>query len=150
MKRIVSAGVAACLLLAPSLPAQSQSNQVLQGMQLRLVLLNGLSTSVARDGDPFTAVVAEPVYLGGQLLLPAGVRVHGQVGSVLRPKRFALFRGQAALNLTFRSVEVDRREIPARMSVLAIQDDPTRSFGRKRKDLRIEEGEVVKAKPDVR
>jgi len=150
MKGVVSLGVAVCLIFSAALPVQSQSNQLLQGTQIRLVMLNGLSTSVARDGDPFTAVVAEPVYYGGQLILPAGARVTGQVSSVVRPKRFSLFRGQAAMNLTFRSIAVEHREIPVRMSILAIQDPSTQSSGKKRKDVKVEEGLVVEAKPDIK
>jgi len=37
----------------------------LLGSQLHLVLLNGLTTPVARDADPFAAVVPEPVDLSG-------------------------------------------------------------------------------------
>jgi len=147
MKGVVSLGVAVCLAFSAALPAQSQSNQLLQGTQIRLVLLNGLSTSVARDGDPFAAVVAEPVYMGEQLMLPAGARVHGQITSVIGPRRFSLFRGQAAMSLTFRSIEVDRREIPVQMSILAIQDASTQNSGRKRKDLNVEEGQVVEVRP---
>ncbi len=150
MKGVVCIGVAVCLILSATVPVQSQSNQLLQGTQIRLVLLNGLSTTVARDGDPFAAVVAEPVYLGGQLMLPAGARVYGQVGSIIKPKRFSWFRGQAAMNLTFRSIEVDHREIPVQMSILAIQDASTQSSGKKRKDVKIQEGQVVEAKPDIK
>jgi hypothetical protein len=150
MKGLVSLGVAVCLVFATAPPAPAQSNQLLQGTQVRLVLLNGLSTSVARDGDPFTAVVAEPVYMGGQLVLPAGARVYGQVGSIIKPRRFSMFRGQAAMNLTFRSIEVDHREIPVQMSILAIQDASTQTSGRKRKDLKVEEGQVVEARPDIK
>ncbi len=154
MKGVVCFGVVVCLLLTAALPAQSQYsqyNQLLQGTQLRLILLNGLSTSVARDGDPFTAVVAEPVYMGGQLILPAGARVHGHVGSVIRPKRFSMFRGQAAMNLSFQSIEVDSRLLPAQMSILAIQDASTQSSsGKKRKDVKVEEGQVVEAKQDIK
>ncbi len=148
MKGVVSLGVAVCLVFSATLPAQSQSNELLQGTQIRLVLLNGLSTSVARDGDPFAAVVAEPVYMGGQLMLPAGARVQGQVTGVIRPRHFSMFRGQAAMNLTFRSIEVDRREIPVQMSILAIQDASTENSGRKRKDLNVEEGQVVEVRPE--
>jgi len=122
----------------------------LQGTQIRLVLLNGLSTSVARDGDPFAAVVAEPVYMGGQLILPAGARVNGLVGSVIKPRRFSMFRGQAAMNLTFRSIEMEHREIPAQMSILSIQEASGQTSGRKRKDLKVEEGQVVEARPDIK
>lgn len=150
MKCVVSLCVAVCLVFSAAIPVQAQSNQLLQGTQIRLVLLNGLSTSVARDGDPFTAVVAEPVYYGGQLILPAGARVTGQVGSIVRSKRFSMFRGQAAMNITFRSIEVDRREIPVQMSILAIQEATAQASGKKRKDIKVQEGQVVEAKPDIK
>ncbi len=150
MKGVVSLGLAVCLVFAAALPAPAQSNQLLQGTQIRLVLLNGLSTSVARDGDPFAAVVAEPVYIGGQLILPAGARVNGLVGSVIKPRRFSMFRGQAAMNLTFRSIEMEHREIPVQMSILSIQEASTQASGRKRKDLKVEEGQVVEARPDIK
>jgi len=150
MKGVVSIGVAVCLILTAAVPAQSQSNQLVQGTQIHLVLLNGLSTSVARDGDPFTAVVSEPVYIGGQLVLPAGARVVGQVGTVVKPKRFSMFRGQAAMNLTFRSIELDHREIPVQMSILNIQGASAQSNGGKRKDVKLEEGQVVQAKRDIK
>ena len=151
MRRIVSIFAAVCLVLTAAVPVQSQSsNQLMQGTQLRLVLLNGLSTSVARDGDPFVASVAEPVYLGSQLILPAGAIVHGQVGNIIKPRRLSWFRGQAALQLIFRSIEVDHREIPVQMSILAIQDSVTKNDGRKRKDVKVDEGAVVEARRDIK
>jgi hypothetical protein len=150
MKGVVSFGVAVCLVFSAALPVEAQSNQILQGTQIRLVLLNGLSTSVARNGDSFIAVVAEPVYMGGQLLLPAGSRVSGLVGSVVKPRWLSIFRGQAAMSLAFRSIEVDHRQIPVQMSILAIQDASAQSSGKGRKDLKVEEGQVVEAKPDIK
>ncbi len=151
MRKPFALSAAVCLLFSVVAPLAAQSNQqLLQGMQLRLVLLNGLSTSVAREGDPFLAVLAEPVYLGGQLLLPAGARVHGQVGNIIRPKRFAMFRGQAAMNLYFHSIELDGRMIPAKMSLLALFDERDQQPNRKRRDLDIEEGILVESKPDIR
>ncbi|MGB6524978.1 MAG: hypothetical protein WBE87_08685, partial [Candidatus Acidiferrales bacterium] len=80
MKRLLSlvAAVSMALLLAPA-AVHAQTTELMQGTQVKLTLLNGLSTSVARNGDPFIAVVAEPVYLGNQLILPAGAKVHGTV-----------------------------------------------------------------------
>ncbi len=154
MKVVVCLGVALCLLLAPVVPLEAQSraqtNQLLQGTQLRLVLLNGLSTTVAKDGDPFTASVAEPVYLGSQLVLPAGARVSGQVGTIIRPRRFSIFRGQAAMNLVFKSIEIDHHEIPAQMSILAILDPGSATTGKNRKDVKVEEGQYVEAKQDIK
>jgi hypothetical protein len=148
MKRILALGVAVSLFLLAAPPVRSQSNQLLQGTQLRLVLLNGLTTSVAREGDPFIATVAEPVYIGGQLLLPAGARVNGEVTQITRAKRFGILRGQAAMYLKFKSIEIDRREIPAPMSMISIHE--TSANGRVRKDVRTEEGVIVEAKRDVK
>ena len=150
MKVVLSFGVAFCLLLAIAAPVAAQTHEIQQGTQIRLVLLNGLSTSVARDGDPFTAVVAEPVYLGGQLILPAGAKVNGTVGSIVRPKRFGLIRGQAAMNLIFHSLEIDRHETPVQISILAILDPSTTNNGKKRKDVKVEEGAVLHERRDIK
>jgi hypothetical protein len=148
MRKLIVTAAAACLALTLVPVVEAQQTQVLQGTQVRLVLLNGMSTSVAREGDPFVAVVAEPVYSGGQLLIPAGTRVHGQVGNILRPRRFAMFRGQAAMNLYFRSMEFDRREIPAQMSILQIYDGE--ASAKRRKDVKVEEGVMVESRHDVK
>ncbi len=150
MKVVLSLGVVFCLLLSVAVPVPAQTHQVMQGTQIRLVLLNGLSTSVARDGDPFTAVVAEPVYLGGQLILPAGAKVNGTVGSIVRPRRFAMIRGQAAMNLTFHSLQIDRHETPIQMSILAILDPSANNNGKRRKDVKVEEGAVIHERRDFK
>jgi len=152
MKRVFLLAAAVCLLFPATLPAQSPSSntQLMQGTQLRLVLLNGLSTTVTRDGDPFTAVVSEPVYWGNQLVVPAGTMVNGQVLSVQKPKRFSLFRGPASMQLVFRSIVIDNREIPVQMSILSINETTEQSGAKSRKDLRVEEGALVEAKYDVK
>jgi len=106
VKGFVSIGVAVFLLLIAAFPAQSHSNQLLLGTQLHLVLLNGLTTPVVRDADPFAAVVPEPVYLGGQLILPgrACIRPDRQRDEL---KSFSGFHGLAARNFRFRASNVD-------------------------------------------
>jgi hypothetical protein len=150
MKAVLSLFVSACLLLASAPASLAAPRQVMQGTQLHLTLLNRINTSDARDGDPFVAVVADPVYLGGQLLIPAGARVNGVIGTVNKARRFSIFRGQAYLNLTFRSLEIDSRIIPVQMSLLTIEQPHGQSNGKRRRDVRIEEGQVVQAKHDVK
>ncbi len=71
-------GAVALLALFASTGIHAQANQsVIPGTQVRVTLSNGLSTTVAHNGDPFEAVVAEPVFLGNQIILPAGAKVHG-------------------------------------------------------------------------
>ena len=150
MKARLCLGAALVMLLAAASPAFAQNHEVLQGTQIRLTLLNGLSTSVARDGDPFTAMVAEPVLLGTQVMIPAGARVNGVVGNINRSRHFGLVRGQASMNLTFRSIEIDRHEYPVRMSLLALIDGSAHANGNNRKDVKIEEGIQVQERRDVK
>jgi hypothetical protein len=149
MKRLAVIGAVVSLTLCLTPAAYSQSNQLQQGTQVHLTLLNGLSTTVARDGDPFVATVSEPVFLGGQMILPAGAKVNGQVSNVTHPKRFAMIRGEASMNLVFRSIEVQSRIIPAQMSIISIYSGGA-DAGKSRKDLQTVEGVVVEQKRDIK
>lgn len=150
MKRLLSVVMvlSLALLLTPK-AVYAQTTELMQGTQVKLTLLNGLSTSVARNGDPFIAVVAEPVYLGNQLILPAGAKIHGTVTDVEGPKHFALFRGGASMSLSFSSIEVDSRILPARMSLLGIYKDSSQG-NKLRKDLKEVEGVAVEEKRDIK
>jgi hypothetical protein len=126
-------------------------NQVIQGTQVHLNLLSNISTATSKDGDPFVATVAEPVFIGNQLLIPAGTRVNGIVGTVEKARRFSIFRGQAYMNLTFRSMEVDSRLIPIQMSIVAIEKPHGQADdARRRKDVKIDEGQVIQEKHDFK
>lgn len=149
MKRSILFVLAASLSLCLAPTVHSQTVELMQGTQVRLTLLNGLSSSVARTGDPFVATVAEPVYLGNQLILPAGAKVHGTVTNIQRPKRFSMFRGGASMYLNFSSIEVDSRILPARMSLISIYKGSPEG-GKVRKDLREVEGVAVEQKHDVK
>jgi len=146
--RILLVSLLAVSLAAPAILAQPR--QLLQGTQIHLQLLTDISTDAARDGDPFMAVVTEPVAIGDQLVLPAGTRVNGILTTINKARRFSIFRGEAYLNLSFRSVEVDSRLIPVQMSLLAIEKPSREGEGRKRKDVKITEGQVVEEKHDIK
>jgi hypothetical protein len=141
MKRFAVSFAVLTLALWLSPAAHAQANQVIPGTQVRLTLINGLSSNVAHSGDPFTAVVAEPVFSGNTMLLPAGAIVHGTVTTVDRPKWFSMFRGGAAMNLKFDSIEVESRLFPAKMSILSIYSGTEMS--KQRKDIKAVEGEMV-------
>lgn len=150
MKRwmAIFAALACSMIVTPAVHAQADSPRVIPGTEVRLSLIEGLSSRVARMGDPFTAVVTEPVFSGSKLVLPAGAIVHGRVTSVEQPKWFSAFRGGASMNLVFDSVEVESRLFPARMSIISIysaSDDVSR-----RKDLKTIEGEVVQENQSVK
>ena len=130
--------------------SQAEPRQIIQGTQLKIKLLTDVSTSTSRNGDGFIAVTTEPVMLGDQLLLPSGTRIRGIVTSINRARHFALFRGEAYLNLAFRSVEIDSRLIPVQMSVLAIHKPSSDGEGRRRKDVDVTEGQILQQKHDIK
>lgn len=150
MKIVLSSLLAFALLCVAAPACLAEPRQVMQGTQVHLTLLSRISTAESRDGDPFVAVVAEPVFLGNQLLIPAGTRVNGVIGTVERARHFSVFRGQAYLNLTFRSMEVDSRLIPIQMSILAIEQPHGGPDGKRRKDVKIDEGQVIQEKHDYK
>jgi hypothetical protein len=149
MKRWMKVGSLISVLFVLSPRVHAQTTDVIPGTQIRLTLATGLSTTVAHDGDPFTAIVAEPVFAGNQLVLPAGAKIHGTIRSVDRPKFFSMFRGGASMNLNFNSVEVESRIFPARMSILSIYNGSADSE-KKRKDIKTVEGVVVEEKHDIK
>ena len=150
MRIVLSFLLAAALACAVAPTCYAEPRQVMQGTQVHLTLLSGITTAVAREGDPLVAVVAEPVYLGNQLVLPAGTRVNGIIATVEKPRHFSSFRGQAYLNLSFRSIEVDSRLIPVQMSIIEIEQPRGQADGKRRKDVKVEEGQVVEEKHDIK
>jgi hypothetical protein len=151
MKKVVSILAVLCLAFVAALPAHSQNlNQLLQGSQMHLTLQNDLTTKVAHAGDPFTAIITEPVFVNSQLVLPAGTKITGVVGAVIHTKWIAMFRGQAAMNLTFKTIEIDHRDVPVQMSIIAIQSPQMQGTAKARKDVKVDEGEVIQEKNDIK
>jgi hypothetical protein len=150
----VSSAILAAIFLCSTAPASKAdtTNQVMQGTQIHLTLLNGINTSLAKDGDPFVAIVTEPVMLGTQTLIPAGTRVNGVIGTVEKAKKFSVFRGQAYMNVTFRTMEVDSRLVPIRMSLISFETPRGSGSGdgKQRKDVKVAEGQVVQEKHDFK
>ena len=150
MKKTLFSSVVAVVFFFTSLVSYAEPNQVMQGTRVKLSLITDVSSTSARDGDPFVAVVAEPVFLGNTLLIPQGTRMNGTIGTVQNAKWFSIFRGQSYMNLTFRTMEVDSRVIPIQMSILAIEDRHANGDTKTRKDIKIDEGQVLQEKHDFR
>jgi hypothetical protein len=151
MKKVVSLFAVLCFSLIASLPAHSQDlNQLLQGSEIRLLLQNNVTSAIAHQGDPFIATVEEPVYVDKQLVLPAGTKITGMVGAVIRPRFFSIFRGQAAMNLTFRSIHIGDREVPVQMSIIAIQSRQKEGYYKRRGDIKVDEGQILQEKHDIK
>ena len=53
----------------------------------KIILQSRLSSKLSEVGDPVTAVLDEPIYVDGQLVLPRGAEFHGRVTQVTPAKR---------------------------------------------------------------
>lgn len=150
MKALLSAVLAGALLFATAPVSYAEPRQVVPGTQVRLHMVSNIGTATSRSGDPFVAVVSEPVFVGNTLLIPAGTRVNGVIGTVEKARHFSVFRGQAYMDVTFRSMEIDSRLIPIHMSIIAIEQPSSDRDGQRRKDVKIDEGQIIQQKHDFK
>jgi hypothetical protein len=152
MKAAVSVLLVFALAVSAVLPTSvsAEPRQLIPGTEIHLTLLTAVSSSISREGDPFIAILAQPVALDSRIILPAGTRIHGVVGTIQKPKNFSLFRGQAYMNLAFKSIEIDSRLIPVQMSIVAIGRPRIDSYSKPRNDMKITEGELVQQKHDYK
>lgn len=77
-----------CTLLAANLVAQTNP-PVPAGTALIVRLDTTLATFSNRAGDPFRAIIKQPVVVNGQTLIPAGATVEGRVTKVSEPRRIS-------------------------------------------------------------
>jgi len=150
MKRWLSAVLAGALLFTVTPVSYSEPRKVAPGTEVRLHIISDIGTAASRNGDTFVAVVSEPVFVANTLLIPAGTRIHGAIGTVERARRFSIFRGQAYMDLNFRSIEIDSRLIPVHMSIIEVVRPGGDREAPRRHDLRIDEGQIIEEKHDYR
>ena len=158
MKSLLSAVLAGALLFTtapvsysePLPEPRPEPRKVAPGTEVRLHVVGTIGTAASRNGDPFVAVLSEPVFVGNTLLIPAGTRVHGTIGTVAPARRFSVFRGQAYMDLNFRSLEIDSRLIPVHMSILEILRQGTDRDAPRRHDVKIDEGQIIEQRHDYR
>jgi len=68
MKIALSFLLAAALVCTAAPSSYAEPLQVIQGTQVRLTLLSGISGAVAKDGDPFVAVVVSQLQEYGDVV----------------------------------------------------------------------------------
>ena len=97
----------ALLLFILSVPqttlAVADTVTIPEGTRIYLQLNNSVSTKNI-EGDPFKAIVTEPVYVGDRMIIPKGSVVSGSISHIMRPVRS--FKGKAALTLLFQSIDI--------------------------------------------
>jgi hypothetical protein len=151
MKVAVSMLLSFVLVCASAPPSYAEPRQLPLGTEMHLTLVTPIDTAIAKPGDPVTAVTTTPVVLGDQTIVPAGTRIHGVLGTVNKAKYFSSFKGQAYVNIAFKTIEIDSRLISVQLSLQAIGKPRVNSKSSPiRKDVKVTEGEVVQEKHDYK
>lgn len=87
------------------------------GTHFRCQLDNTLDSSYTREGEQFLATVTEPVILDGQVAVPPGSKLTGQVTNVVTAKNFN-FGINARIDVKFIAVQTpDGRKFPINASI---------------------------------
>lgn len=85
--------------------SSSGSGDLAAGTEIRATLDTPLSSKTSKPGDRFTATVNQPVQgNGGNVVIPAGSRIEGEVSESEEGKTLPALRGKGKLNLRFRDV----------------------------------------------
>ena len=115
---ILSSAVVALMALQ-ALPQAAQQATIEPETKAKIVLQTQLSSKLSEVGDPITAVLYEPIYVNGQLVMPRGTEFHGRVTSVAPAKRG--MKG-AQMGIIFERFAMPWGEEPAAVMLTAIDD----------------------------
>jgi hypothetical protein len=87
----------AAILVLPSLTLGEEPTLTIPaGTTIETALGTLLTTKGSEEGDPFVAKVVEPIFNGGEQVVPAGSMLHGHVSFVRDPGRV---KGKAQMRL---------------------------------------------------
>jgi len=84
------------------------------GSEMTVRLDNAVGSKISTEGQEFTATVAEPVSVNGQVVIPQGATAKGVVAEA---KPLGRFKGGARLALALKSVTVNGTDYPVEASV---------------------------------
>ena len=113
--------------------SQGGALTVPKGTELRIKLLDTLTTQRNERGDFFRAEVVEDMLVGQIVAIPEGTRLNGKISSL---KRAGRIKGRAEMDLRFDTLEFsDGRTVPIEAMVVSVE-------GRSDGKVKEEEGTV--------
>ena len=112
---------------ATSQPASG--GDVAASTELRATLDTPLSTKTSQVGDTFTSTLVEPVRgSSGQVAIPAGSKIHGEVTEAEQGKTVAVLRGKGKLNMHFRDVQLpDGTTVPLSATLISVHSTKSKT-----------------------
>ena len=103
MRKWIALALANLTLLAsaPAIGAEDETITIPAGSRLEVRLMTALSSRASQEGDPFSGRIVEPIFIGGEEVLPAGSTLEGRVIYVKDPGRV---KGKAEMRLLAESI----------------------------------------------
>lgn len=125
----------------PATAGAATGREVAAGTEIRAALDKRLSSRTSDAGEKFTATVSEPVRAAnGDVVIPAGAKIHGEVTNVEEGKTLPAVRGKGQLNLRFRSISLPGgSSVPITATLKSVHETSGEKMGKAKTG---EEGEV--------
>ena len=116
----LSCALLSFILLVPQITLAAADTIIIpEGTRISLQLNKDINTKSNSEGDPFKAIVTDPVCVGDRMVIPKGSVVSGSISHILRPGR--AFQGKAALTLLFQSINIPGHgELPIVVSLTGV------------------------------
>ncbi len=91
---------------------QGYAATIASGTEFRAALRNSIDSETTQVGEPVACTLAEPLYSGSNIAVPAGSVIQGQVTEVIQAKHFR-FGANGKIAIKFTSVQTpDGRQFP--------------------------------------
>jgi hypothetical protein len=107
----------------------ASGGDVAASTELRATLDTPLSTKTSKVGDTFTSTLVEPIHAsGGQVAIPAGSKIHGEVTEADEGKTVAVLRGKGKLNMHFRDIQLpDGTTVPLSATLISVHSTKSKT-----------------------
>jgi hypothetical protein len=122
MRKSIVAILFCAVLAAAPLSARAQAAReatIEPESKARIILQSSLNSKLNEPGDTITAVLYEPIYINGQLVMPRGTEFHGRVTEVSPAGRM---QKNGKIAIIFERVMMPWGEEPIAVVVTAIDD----------------------------
>jgi hypothetical protein len=90
-------------------PATSQAVVIPEGTAVTVRVGQALGSKISQPGESFSATVAQPIEVGGKVVVPAGAEARGTVAEAVPRGRF---KGGAKLRVALESITVNGKNYP--------------------------------------
>lgn len=105
--------------VAPAMPQAAREATIEPETRARIVLQSQISSKLNEPGDPISAALDEPVYVGSELVLPRGTEFYGRVTQA-KPAGRGQKNGQ--ISIIFETIRMTWGDVPVSVAITAIDD----------------------------